>query len=217
MPSREFACYVRSIWASHVLPGLVQKVAPKYQNLFEESTMKHLFIATISLLLLSSPIYAADDVVSAVSGTVKKVDAATKTVTVETDDGAKHAFHYTKDLSVHGAKDVAKTPEETLQGVKDGSKVAVHYTAVGGRETAHEVDVIGDDGLKVTKGTVTRIDRGSKLIAVKTEDGSEETFHLTERAAKDSGKDTGRAIDKSAKVTVYYTEDTGKKIAHFFE
>src|ERR1700733_16273582 len=157
----------------------------------------------------------AQDVVHAVDGTVKKLDAGTKTVVVETKDGAEHTFHYTDDVIVHGAGDTKKGAVDAAHGVTEGSKVAVHYTVVGGKETAHEVDKIGDDGLKTTDGTVTHIDRGAKTIAVKTADGSEETFHLTDRAAKDTGKDVATGVDKSAKVTVYYTEKAGVKTAHF--
>jgi hypothetical protein len=101
--------------------------------------------------------------------------------------------------------------------VAEGSKVAVHYTSVGGKDTAHEIDRIGDDGLKATDGTVSHIDRGAKTIAVKTADGTEETFHLTDRAAKDTGKGIAEGADKSAKVTVYYTEKAGTKTAHFIK
>jgi hypothetical protein len=160
---------------------------------------------------------AAQDVVTAVDGTVKKVDAGTKTVVVDTADGTEHTFHYTGDLAVHGAKDTAKGSDDAFHGVKEGSKVAVHYTADGGKETAHEIDNIGDDGLKATEGTVTHIDRGAKTVAVKTADGTEQTFRLSGRAAADAGKDIGAGADKAGKVTVYYTEDAGKKTVHFIK
>jgi len=38
------------------------------------------------------------------------------------------------------------------------------------------------------------------MIAVKTADGTEQTFHLTDRAAKDTGKDVAEGVDKSAKL-----------------
>jgi hypothetical protein len=150
-----------------------------------------------------------------VDGTVKKVDAGTKTVVVDAKDGAEHTFHYAGDVTVDGAKDTKKGAVDAAHGVEEGSKVAVHYTVVGGKETAHEIDKIGDDGLKATDGTVSHIDRGTKTIAVKTADGSEQTFHMTDRAAKDTGKDIAEGADKSAKVTVYYTEKAGVKTAHF--
>jgi len=168
-------------------------------------------------VLFTFPLFAADDLVGVVSGTVKKVDAGTKTFVVETDKGAKHTFHYTEKLTVHGAKDVEKSADETGKGLEEGSRVAVHYTAKGAKDTAEEVDRLGKDGLKATKGTVVGLERGSKYLAVKTADGTKETFELTDRAAVDSGKGIAKGSEKAGKVTVYYTEDAGKKIAHFFE
>jgi hypothetical protein len=40
---------------------------------------------------------------------------------------------------------------------------------------------------------------------------------MADRATEDAGKEVGKATVKSAKVTVYYTGEAGKKIAHFFE
>ena len=93
----------------------------------------------------------------------------------------------------------------------------MHYTAKGGRETAEEVDQIGKDGMKMAEGTVSHIDRAAKTIAVKTADGTEETYHLADHAAKDAGKNIGEGAEKSGKVTVYYTEEAGRKIARFFK
>jgi hypothetical protein len=176
--------------------------------------MKTLALVGAFALYASLPLIG-QDVVHAVDGTVKKVDSATKTVVVETKDGTEHTFHYGGDVTVDGAKDTEKGTVDAAHGVAEGSKVAVHYTVDGGKETAHEVDKIGDDGLKATDGTVSHIDRGAKTIAVKTADGTEQTFHLTDRAAKDTGKGVATGVDKSAKVTVYYTEKAGVKTAHF--
>ena len=52
---------------------------------------------------------------------------------------------------------------------------------------------------------------------MKSADGTEKAFEYTDNDAKDVGKETGKGIDKGAKVTVYYTEEAGEKIAHFFE
>jgi hypothetical protein len=169
------------------------------------------FVFSTSLSLM------AQVVVHAVEGTVKKIDAGTKTFVVDAKDGSEHTFHYGSDVAIHGANDTKTGAVDAAHGVDEGSKVAVHYTDVGGKETAHEVDKIGDDGLKSTDGTVTHMDRGTKTIAVKTADGSEQTFHLTDRAAKDTGKDVAQGADKSAKVTVYYTEKAGVKTAHFIK
>lgn len=171
----------------------------------------------IGCLLFGLMAFAAQDVGSAVEGTVKKVDAGTKTVVVHTADGAEHTFHFVGRTAVHGTEATAKGAKDAFHGLKEGSEVAVHYTAKGGRETAEEVDHIGKDGLKITEGTVSHIDRGAKTIAVKTADGTEETYRLADRAAKDTGKDIGEGAEKSGKVTVYYTEEAGHKVAHFLK
>jgi hypothetical protein len=80
-----------------------------------------------------------------------------------------------------------------------------------------EVDKVGKDGLKEAKGTVSDIDRGGKKVAIKTADGTVETFKLADHATVDAGKDIAKGSEKAAKVTVYYTEDAGKKVAHWFE
>jgi hypothetical protein len=179
--------------------------------------MKKTLALASTFTLFTSLSLAAQDVVHAVDGTVKKVDAGTKTLVVDTKDGAEHTFHYTADVTVDGAKGTEKGAVDAAHGIGEGSTVAVHYTVVGGKETVHEIDRIGDDGLKATEGTVSHIDRGAKTVAVKTADGSEETFHLTDRAAKDTGKGIAEGADKSAKVTVYYTEKAGVKTAHFIK
>jgi hypothetical protein len=71
--------------------------------------------------------------------------------------------------------------------------------------------------LKETEGTVSEIDRGAKTIAVKTADGTVQTFKMADHATEDAGKDIAKGAEKTAKVTVYYTEDAGKKVVHWFE
>jgi len=82
--------------------------------------------------------------------------------------------------------------------------------------TGVEIGKIGKDSVKVTKGTIAKVDSGAKTVVVKTADGTEKTFDFTENAGKDMGKAVGTGTEKGAKVTVYYTEESGKKIAHFF-
>ena len=162
-------------------------------------------------------LFAAGDVVSAVEGTVKKVDKATKTVSVAAVDGTEHTFHLVERTTMHGAKATYKGSEAAARDLTEGARVAVHYTKRGSEETAEEIDHVGKDGLKTGEGAVTRFDRAAKTLSIKTADGSEETYRLTDHAAQDAGRDTDDAAKKSAHVVVYYSEDAGHKIAHFFE
>ena len=150
-------------------------------------------------------------------GTVLKVDAAAKTLVVKVADGTEHTLHFLGNTAVHGATAGATAAKDAFHELKKGSEVAVTYTAKGATETAEEVDHIGKDGLKATEATVTRIDRGAKTMTVKTAGGVEETYRLTDNAAKFAGKEVAAGAEKSAKVTVYYTEEASHKVAHFFK
>jgi len=71
---------------------------------------------------------------------------------------------------------------------------------------------VGKSGLKKADVAVTKVGHDAKTVTVKTEEGGEETYHLTDKAVKDSGK----ALAKGGKATVYYTDKAGKKVVHFF-
>jgi hypothetical protein len=163
--------------------------------------------------LLAGGLVAADDVVSGVTGTVKAIDKAGKTVVVKTADGTEHTFRFAGRTIAHGATATGTGAKDAFQGMKEGDEVAVHYTVKGAVKTAEEVDHIGHDGMKMSVVAVKGVDHGAKTVTVKTAEGAEETYHLSANAVRE----TGKGLDKAGKVTVYYTEEGGKKIAHFFK
>jgi Cu/Ag efflux protein CusF len=171
-------------------------------------------IGVVSFLTIGAValVSAASDPV--IHGTVKKVDEAAKTVTIATANGSEEVVHFTDKTVVHGT---AAGSKDALHGLKVGSEVAVHGTTVGATKTAVEVDDIGKDGLKATEGTVSKIGAGGKDVVIKTADGTEQSFEVTGDAAADLGKATAKGTKKSGKVTCYYTEEGGKKVAHFFK
>ena len=171
--------------------------------------MKNLILQVTVAAMLAPPSFAVE-AVSAVHGTISKIDSGAKTIVVKTADGTEHTFRFIAKTTVHGTEAGAK---DTFRGLKEGSEVVAHYTAKGAENTAVEVDRVGKDGLKSMDGTVSEIDRGGKKLVVKSADGTEQAFKIADHAAEE----TGKGAEKSAKVTVYYTEDAGKKIAHFFQ
>jgi hypothetical protein len=175
--------------------------------------MFRLLRAGLVSALLVYGAFADDDVVSAVSGTVKTVDKATKTAVVKTADGTEHTFRFIGRTTSHGAEKVAGGTKDAFLDMKEGDDVVVHYTVKGTVKTAQEVDHVGKDGLKVTEVAVKSVDHAAKTVTVKTAEGAEETYHLTGNAVIE----TGKGLDKAGKVTIYYTDEGGKKIAHFFK
>ena len=142
-----------------------------------------------------------------VTGTVEKVDSGAKTIAVKTADGTLETVKFTDKTTVHGLKDAAKGTD--LAG-KEGGHVIVHTVGEGSEKTAHSVEWVGDKTVHTTEGTVEDVGKGSKTVAVKTADGTKETFVV-------AGRGSAAAAKKGEHVTVYYTEEAGKKIAHVFK
>ena len=166
---------------------------------------------------LASFAFAVESVVTATHGTITKIDRTAKTIAVKTADGTEHVFYWAKDTSVHGAKAADLAAQDSWHGLKEGSEVVAHSTKRGTKDTAVEVDKVGDTGLKKTEGTIKEIDRNGKKLVVESADGSEHAFKLTGRAATDAGKDVASGTEKGTKVAIYSTEDAGEKVVHFFE
>ncbi len=182
-----------------------------------KSPMKMILAIVAVAGLTALPVVAASDVVTAIHGTITKLNSATKTAVVKTEDGTEHTIHFVDKTAVHGAKAVATGSEDAFHGLKEGSEVAVHYTEKDSEKTAVEVDHLGKDGIKSVDGTVSKVGEGGKTVTVKAADGTEQTFDVLGKDTKESAEAIGKGADKTGRVTVYYTESAGKKVAHFFK
>jgi hypothetical protein len=149
-----------------------------------------------------------------VEGTMKKFYRAANTVLIATVDGAEHVYHFAADLVVHGGKG---TGPDALESLQEGAEVVVHYTIAGDEAAATEIDRVGDDGLAITEGIVARVDRRGKQITIRFYDGKTETLRLTDRAAAEAGPEFDRADAGPTRVVVYYKNEAGQKVAHFFK
>ncbi len=150
----------------------------------------------------------------ALEGTVDQEYKAANAVMVKTMDGVRHLFHLTGKTVVHGSESAGG---EDLRGLHDGTAVVVHYATDAGKQTALEVDRLDDQGLKTIEGMVTRVDRAGRKISIRLADGSTQTLRLTERAAIDAGNDVDRAAVDATRVVVYYADEAGQRVAHYFK
>jgi hypothetical protein len=166
------------------------------------------FLVVAAVLVFG--VRATEDVVTAVHGTITKLDSGSKTIVVKAKDGTEHTVHFTEKTAVWGADKTAAGAKDAFNGLSEGSEVVVHYTVKGTEKSATEVDKVGKDGLKSVDGTVEKVGSDGKTVVVKAADGTEHTFDV-------AGRDTAAAAKKAGKATVYYTEEGGKKVAHFFE
>ena len=179
--------------------------------------MKKLISLMAVTALAAMVVLAADDVVSAVHGVITKIDSGSKTMVVKAKDGTESTIHFVDKTAVYGADKTAEGAKDAFHGLKEGSEVVAHYTVKGADKTAVEVDNVGKDGMHAVEGTVTKVGEDGKTVTVKAADGTEHTFSVAGHDTKVATADAGKGTEKGAKVTVYYTEKAGKKVAHFFE
>jgi len=150
----------------------------------------------------------------ALEGTVDETSRAGKTVIVKTVDGIRHLFHMTGETAVHGS---AAAGADTLAGLEAGSRIVVHYTTKAGQQTALEVDRLDAKGLKTMEGVVSRVDRAGREMSIRLSDGSTQTLRLTDRAATDVGREVDSAAADATRVVVYYADEAGQRVAHYFK
>ncbi len=139
----------------------------------------------------------------ALPGNVDQIYDGAGKIVVATEDGVRHVFGVGAGTKVHGA--------DTLASLSRGTPVVVHYTMKGDVATSDEIDSLAAGGLKTTEGVVTAVDRVRKTITVKYPSGTSETLRLTTHAVSENGAFKGR------RVIVYYTDESGQKIAHYFK
>jgi hypothetical protein len=183
------------------------------------------FLSAVTAVAMAQDVAKGGDVVHAVSGVVTKLDSAAKTITVKTADGTEHVFKYTEATTVHAAEKGASAAKagaiDSYMKGKEGSQAVVHYTGEGADETAVHVEDFGKRSLQVGEGTVTDVDKGARTITIKAKDGTEHTYHVAKDATIDTEhgitKGSELAVKKGENVTVHYTDEAGKKIAHFFK
>jgi len=149
----------------------------------------------------------------ALEGRMKEFYRAANVIIVTTIDGVDHMYQFTKNLVVHGGKG---SGVDALAGLPEGNTVVVHYTVSGDQALAQEIDRFGDEGLKISEGRVTHIDRRQKEITITFDDGKTETLRMTQRAAAESATGVNDSGLDETKVVVYYSNESGRKVAHYF-
>jgi hypothetical protein len=137
-------------------------------------------------------------------------------------DGTEQLFKYTAKTAVHtsarAAKDARTVSADAYMAGKEGTHGVLHYTGEGADRTAVAVDDFGKDGLRYSQGTVTDLDKAARMVTIKGEDGTEQTYHIALDAVIDSEHGVVKGFEQTVKegdqVTVHYTDDAGRKVAH---
>jgi Cu/Ag efflux protein CusF len=100
--------------------------------------------AFAAMAVLTNASAQDDDVVHIVSGVVKHVDKDSKKVVVKAGDGTEHTIKWTGKTTWQGTKDGG-------EGIREGSKLSVHYTEKAGEKTAVGIEDLGKDVKKAAE------------------------------------------------------------------
>jgi hypothetical protein len=105
--------------------------------------------------------------------------------------------------------------------IKVRGEFMMKYSAVCLLLLCAPVAFAAQDVAGAVKGTVTSIDRASKVVVVDTGDGAKHTFHYADDLAVHAGDDskvaatdTFHGVGRGSKVAVHYTIDGGRETAH---
>ena len=69
------------------------------------------------------------------------------------------------------------------------------------------------DVVHIVSGVVKHVDKDSKKLVVKADDGAEHTIKWTGKTTWQGTKDSGKGIKEGSELTVKYTEKAGEKTA----
>lgn len=174
------------------------------------------FLAAI-LAMASLLAFGVEKKHGVIVGEITRLDRAARTITVKAADGTEHVFRFVARTAVHGVQLAETGGRDVFHGLQTGMTVAVHHVEEGSVKTAEAVDHIGKDGLKGMEVTIREVGRKGSTAVLETARGTKETVHLTEHAARIVTKDIGEGTGKAVKGTVYYTEEGGRKVVHFFQ
>lgn len=178
------------------------------------------FIAGAALLTLATAVAAQQPkpvqlpaAEHALFGTLKTIDLNTNMLVVTPLAGADVTFKV--DPRTTRIHDFEASPTLARLAKKTGAGLVVHFTGGGSDVTAVELDYIGHQPMKVTTGTIVRIEKLTRVIVVKTPTGAEEKLQLAVNAPIELA--TGLiAFDAfsgklNEPVSLYYTEGRGHK------
>jgi hypothetical protein len=93
-------------------------------------------------------------------------------------------------------------------------KTIVGLCALVGLSTLQMLSAQNDQDLvHIVSGVVKHVDKGTKTVVVKADDGTEHTIKWTGKTTWEGTKDAGKGIKDGSHVSVKYTEKAGEKTA----
>lgn len=160
-------------------------------------------------------------VVHAVSGTVKSIDPASKSIDVDVEDGSRGHFKTASKSSVALSLDNDLRGDAVDASAFHGadSFVVIYYYGFGSDRTAVAVKDLGKGPFEKFNGTVLDFDKHDRMFTVKTNKAGNVKFRISDQVIVDMGVslESGKKYSprKGNTVRVTATKSNGEYSAAF--
>jgi hypothetical protein len=130
---------------------------------------------------LTGTVASAQEVIHAMTGTVRSIDATQKTFTLFKDSGTLVTFKDMTDAKVRVANDKKVLPDAAAARAidKKDAYVIVFYYGTTDNPTAVAVRALGHGPFTATAGTVANFNGKDRSISVKDETGSIHSYRIS--------------------------------------
>jgi hypothetical protein len=142
--------------------------------------LRSLCVFSLCLGLLAAT-GSAQEIVHALTGTVKSIGPSDKSLVIFQDNGSQKTFKGSGDAKIRAALQ-KKIGDEAISAdelKKEGAYVIVFYYGGGDEPTAVALKDLGRGPFTATSGTVTKFDSRKRSVTVQDETGTVHTFKIS--------------------------------------
>jgi hypothetical protein len=145
-----------------------------------------ILVGCLSLAFVAA---AAQEVVHALAGTVRSIDATAKTISIDTDDGSEGLFNVLADPKATFTFDKKISAGATAPGTfkEIGVCVIVYYIGNGDVRTVVALQNLGAGPFVKSRGTIVGVEGKEHWFTVKDESGAVKTFGITSETVVETG------------------------------
>jgi len=142
----------------------------------------------VGCFLLATLAATAQEVVHALCGTVRSINATAQTITVDTDDGCEGFFKDFTSSSVSLDFDKRVRAEATMADAftKNGVRAIVYYFGDSDVRTALALQDLGTGPFEKSSGTVVRFHRNEHVLTLKNNSGGQESFQISPKSVAET-------------------------------
>jgi hypothetical protein len=185
----------------------------------KEYTMNRFSLSLLACLALTAGTASAQQMIHAVSGSVKAIYPKAYMLEIITDDGSSGHFQWeakpTKKVEFNKNVSAEATAIESF--THKGAHVIVYYYGQGEIRNVVAVHDLGDATVSALQGSVVKLDKHERVLTIKVDSGTEQQLQLDPKTVVDTTTgvqdDFKYGLDKGAAISVIATQANGAQLA----